>query len=114
MKGDGKKPPFTCHDCGPKCCNSDDDCPNSVSFFRGHDIWGSGTDAEPLAAPACVSRGVLCACHLPHNQLPHPRMTRHRVLMLENPDHYHNYLISSVILCLQSLPALSVLHDRPH
>jgi hypothetical protein len=73
MKGDGKKPPFTCHDCGPKCCNSDDDCPNSVSVvvatIPGDTVDGTGTDAEPRAAPACVSRGVLCACHLPDNQL---------------------------------------------
>ena len=82
MKGDGKKPPFTCHDCGPKCCNSDDDCPNSVSWDT---VDGFGTEAEPRAAPACVSRDVLCACHLPHNHLPRPLMTRHRVLVLEYP-----------------------------
>ena len=29
MKGDGKSPPFTCHDCGDNCCNSDLDCPTS-------------------------------------------------------------------------------------
>ena len=29
MKGDGKSPPFTCHDCGANCCNSDVDCKGS-------------------------------------------------------------------------------------
>lgn len=29
MNGDGKQPPFHCHDCGENCCNSDADCPSS-------------------------------------------------------------------------------------
>jgi hypothetical protein len=29
MRGGGKKPPYTCHDCGINCCNSDADCNGS-------------------------------------------------------------------------------------